>query len=288
MTTRVLIFGISGMLGSAAFQLFSQDESLDVFGTARSGSVKNYFPTRSHEKIIAGIDVLDIDCLARVMHRVQPDVVINCIGLIKQHEIANDPLIVLPINSIFPHRLSAICRLSGARFVQVSTDCVFDGRTGGYIESDQANAIDLYGQSKFIGEVRDQSHAITLRTSIIGHELNSKHALVEWFLSQRNSIAGFQQAIFSGLPTVELARVIKDFIIPQPNLFGLYHVSAIPISKFDLLSLVSSVYDKEVAIIPDSKVVINRSLNSELFRKETGYIAPEWQELVKLMKNTKI
>jgi len=283
MTVRVLVFGVSGMLGSATFSVFSEDENYEVFGTARSAGVKKFFPENWHENILPGVDVLDSDSLVKVMGQVKPDVVINCVGLIKQLEMANDPLVVLPINSIFPHRLAAICELSGARLIQISTDCVFDGKKGGYVESDQSNATDLYGQSKHIGEVCSHPHVITLRTSIIGHELNSQHALVDWFLAQTGSIKGFKQAFFSGLPTVELARVIKDYVIPMEELSGLYHVSATPISKFDLLSLVSEIYNKEIDIIPEDDFILDRSLNSDHFQKVVGYQPPNWNDLIKIM-----
>jgi len=208
--------------------------------------------------------------------------------LIKQLAQANDPLIVLPVNAMFPHRLSELCELSSARLIHISTDCVFDGNKGGYTESDRSNATDLYGKSKFIGELHSAPHAITLRTSIFGHELASHNALIEWFLAQTGSIKGYTRAVFSGLPTVELSRVIKDFVIPRSDLSGLYHVSADPISKFDLLSLVAEIYDKKIEIIPDNELTVDRSLNSDLFQQESGYKAPEWPELIRAMKQSKI
>jgi dTDP-4-dehydrorhamnose reductase len=223
-----------------------------------------------------------------VVQQTSPDVVINCVGLIKQLATANDPLVVLPVNSMYPHQLAAICEQQGARLVHISTDCVFDGRKGNYVESDESNATDLYGKAKYIGELHDKPHAITLRTSIIGHELNSSTGLVEWFLSQTGSIKGFKRAIFSGLPTVELARIIKDYVIPRPDMSGLYHVSAEPISKFDLLSLIAQIYEKVIEITPESEFVIDRSLNSQLFQTETGYRAPAWPDLVRMMKDCKL
>jgi dTDP-4-dehydrorhamnose reductase len=215
-------------------------------------------------------------------------VIINCVGLIKQLATANDPLVVLPVNSMYPHQLAAICEQRGARLVHISTDCVFNGHKGNYVESDLSDATDLYGKSKYIGELNDKPHAITLRTSIIGHELNSSTGLIEWFLSQSGSVKGFKRAIFSGLPTVELARVIKDYVISRPDLYGLYHVSAEPISKFDLLKLVAKIYGKEIEIFPESEFIIDRSLNSERFQSETGYQAPVWSDLVTKMKDSKL
>ena len=285
---RILVMGTSGMLGSALFKLFAESGDYKLFGTVRSESTKQYFPDKWHENIIAGIDVLDNGSLTGVVESVKPDVVINCVGLIKQLATANDPLVVLPVNSMYPHRLAAICESSGARLIHISTDCVFDGNKGNYVESDRSDATDLYGMSKYIGEVNDKPGAITLRTSIIGHELNSRDALLEWFLSQTGSIHGFTRAIFSGLPTVELARVIRDFVIPKSELHGLYHVSATPISKFDLLSLVAKIYGKKIEIIPQSELMIDRSLNSERFQTETGYSTPNWPVLLEAMKNSKL
>ena len=285
---RVLVIGTSGMLGSAVFKLFAESGGYELSGTVRSESTKQYFPVEWHENIIAGIDILENESLTQVVESVKPDVVINCVGLIKQLAAANDPLVVLPVNSMYPHRLAAICESSGARLIHISTDCVFDGSKGNYVESDRSDATDLYGMSKYIGEVNNRPGTITLRTSIIGHELNSRDALLEWFLSQTGAIQGFTRAIFSGLPTVELALVIRDYVIPKSELHGLYHVSATPISKFDLLSLVAKIYGKKIEIIPEGEFIIDRSLNSERFQTETGYSAPDWPALVEAMKNSKL
>lgn len=226
---------------------------------------------------------MDLQALVSVLDKVRPEVVINCVGLIKQIADAKDPLTALPINSMLPHQLALLCSLAQARLIHVSTDCVFSGRRGGYREDDISDAEDLYGKSKYIGELHDRPGAITLRTSIIGHELNSSQSLVDWFLSQQGAVKGFSKAIFSGLPTVELARVMKDYVLPRPELSGLYHVAAQPIDKLGLLRLVAKQYDKHTEIIPDDKLVIDRSLDGNRFSEITGYIAPAWPELVRIM-----
>jgi len=233
---KVLVLGITGMLGSAVFRSFSKHSELTLVGTARSASARGFFPDADKCQLMTGIDVLDTDSLLLAFSKVKPDIVINCIGLIKQLSDANDPLSALPINAMLPHRLSLLCETSGARLIHISTDCVFSGKRGMYRESDLSDANDLYGKSKFIGEMHDEPHAITLRTSIIGHELNSNIGLIDWFLSQTGSIKGFRKAIFSGLPTVVLAQVIYDYVITNTTLHGLYHVSAKPVNKFELLS----------------------------------------------------
>ena len=282
--TRVLILGASGMLGNTVFRLLSKSPGFSVFGTMRSNSSLNFLSAELHKNIITSIDVEKFDCLTRILSEVRPDIVINCIGLIKQLKEANDPLEVIPINSIFPHRLAKVCALIGSRLIHMSTDCVFSGNKGLYSESDFPDALDLYGRSKYLGEV-DYANAITLRTSIIGHELNSNRSLIGWFLAQNGSVKGFERAIFSGLPAVEIGRVIRDYVIPHPDLRGLYHVSAEPISKYDLLLLVSKVYEKKIEVIPDKRYVIDLSLNSSRFQKATGFRALEWEELVSNMLN---
>ncbi|MCQ6258019.1 SDR family oxidoreductase [Pseudomonas sp. Q11] len=280
---RILVLGASGMLGSSVLNVFCEDSSYEAWGTLRSESSKRFFKKERHSRLISGIDVLDQDALVRVLEEVKPDAVINCVGLIKQLAHAHDPLSTLPVNAMFPHRLAQLCSLMQARLVHISTDCVFSGRKGMYRESDLSDAEDLYGKSKFIGELHNRLNAITLRTSIIGHELNSHLALVEWFLAQKGPVKGYSKAIFSGLPTVELALIIKDYVIKNPQLHGLYHVAASPVSKLDLLRLVSARYGKNIQILPDENVVIDRSLNEERFRVATGYIAPAWPELIKKM-----
>jgi dTDP-4-dehydrorhamnose reductase len=279
---KVLVLGATGMLGNAVLRLFAQSAGYEVVGSARSTSALRLLPADLSDRVICGVDVEHIDSLISLFSKVQPDVVINCIGLVKQLAEADDPLAAIPINSLLPHRLARLCGVAGARLVHMSTDCIFSGAKGMYTEADMSDAKDLYGRSKYLGEV-DYPHAITLRTSIIGHELNGGHSLVGWFLAQQGSVKGFRRAIFSGLPTVELARVIRDHVIPHPELHGVHHVSADPINKFDLLTLISNVYGKKNDIATDDNFIIDRSLDSTRFREATGYQPQPWPELVRRM-----
>lgn len=279
---KMLVLGASGMLGNAVLRLFAQSPGYQTFGSIRSSGALRLLPKDLHTNIIAGVDVENFDSLTHLFATVHPDVVINCIGLVKQLAEADDPLAALPINAMLPHRLARLCEVANARLVHMSTDCVFSGEKGMYTEGDVTDAKDLYGRCKYLGEV-DYPHAITLRTSIIGHELDGALSLVGWFLAQKGSVKGFKRAIFSGLPTVEIARIIRDYVIPHPELHGVYHVSAKPINKYDLLGLVAQVYGKKIEIIPDDKFVIDRSLDSSRFRSATGYDAPEWPALIGLM-----
>ncbi len=280
---KVLVLGVTGMLGSAVFREFFSQNQDQVRGTLRNKSGLHYFSKDQRACLLSDIDVLDQDTLVSVLSDVKPDVVINCIGLIKQSADVDDPLLALPINAMFPHRLARLCGLIEARLIHISTDCVFSGRKGLYTEDDVSDAEDLYGKSKYIGELHDLSHVVTLRTSIIGHELNSNASLVDWFLSQGGVVKGYKKAIFSGLPTVELAKLIKDFIMPNSVLKGLYHVSVKPIDKYSLLTLIADVYGKKINIEADDKIQIDRSLDSTRLQQATGYMPPEWTVLIKKM-----
>lgn len=280
---KILVLGASGMLGNAMLRVMSAQEAWSVFGTVR-GADPALHAAAPRAVLIPGVHADQPDSLLAAFAQARPDVVINCVGLVKQLSNAEDPLVAVPINTLLPHRLARMCEVAGARLVHVSTDCVFSGKQGSYTESDLADAQDVYGRSKLLGEV-DYPHAVTLRTSIIGHELGSAHGLIDWFLSQQARVKGYTEAVFSGLPTCELARVVRDFVIPHASLRGVYHVAAGPISKYDLLQLVNREYRKNLQIEPDDQVKINRSLDASRFREATGYVAPAWTDLIAQMRH---
>ncbi len=284
---KILVLGVTGMLGHAVFRMLYAAESMDVWGTLRGVAGLSYFTPHMQASLLADIDVLDQDKLIRVFERIKPDWVINCVGIIKQLSTATDPKVVLPINALLPHRLAELCAVFNAKLIHISTDCVFSGKQGAYVESDPSDAEDLYGQSKYEGEVRDLSHVLTIRTSLIGHELQGHCSLVDWFLSQRHSVKGYTKAIFSGFPTIELARIIRDYILPNTTLSGVYHIAATPIHKYDLLRLIAERYKKDIVIIPDATVVIDRSLDGRYFSAQTGYHAPPWPVLIAQMHQTR-
>jgi dTDP-4-dehydrorhamnose reductase len=283
---NILILGGTGMLGHLLLRYLSAFPEYNVFATARSLSgLEKHFP----EKLFArfrtdSVDANYFDSVVRALASVQPDIVINCIGIIKQLPLANDPLTAITLNALLPHRISLISRIAGARVIHISTDCVFDGKKGMYKEKDQSNAEDLYGRTKFLGEVA-YPHCVTLRTSIIGHELIGRYGLIEWFLAQNQKVRGFRKAIYSGFPTIELARIIREYVLPNSELSGIYHVSSAPISKHDLLWLVAKRYGKDIEIEPYDGFVQDRSLDSNVFHRATGYQPPSWDNLIEMMHN---
>ncbi len=280
--SNVLIFGASGMLGNTLMKYFLAQPEFNVYGTVRSADSLANFGPKFREKFLYDINIDSVDSLISAFEIAKPTVVVNCIGLVKQLSASVDPLKALPINAILPHRLSKICGITNSRLIHLSTDCVFSGREGMYSEADIPDASDLYGLSKRLGEVT-YDNAITLRTSIIGHEISGQRSLVDWFLAQEGVVSGFTRAIFSGLPTIEIAEIIKNHVIPRPDLTGLYHISAEPIDKYKLLNLVAAIYNKDIRIIEDSNFKIDRSLDSSRFRSATGYIPPSWTELIHKM-----
>lgn len=281
---RVLVLGATGMLGYSLFSNLSEKNNLTVFGTVRNINNKKNFFESWQDKLVSDVDVYNLDSLECAINSTKPDVVVNCIGLIKQHGISKQHIDAVKINALLPHELANFCNRVGARFIHFSTDCVFTGDKGQYVEGDLPDARDLYGKSKYLGEVPYGNH-LTLRTSIIGHELSSSISLVDWFLSQNGATKGFSKAVFSGLPTCYIAKLLIEIILPNRELKGLHHLSADPIDKLSLLSLVAKVYGKEIEICESTDLVIDRSLNSEKFRTEASFQPPVWADLVEYMHN---
>lgn len=286
MKQTVLILGATGMLGHTLLEQLSKRDGLDVFATVRAHGSLEGISERLREKIIANVDADNLDSILKALAEIKPDVVINCIGIIKQLAAAKDPLASITINALFPHRLALACKAAGCRLIHISTDCVFSGAKGNYTEDDFSDATDLYGRTKFLGEV-DYPHCVTLRTSIIGHELKGCYSLIDWFLAQEGRVNGYTGAIYSGFPTVEMARIIADYVLPDSSLSGLYHVSSEPISKYELLCLVAEIYGKQVEIKPFDDFSCDRSLDSQRFRAVTGYNPLSWRELVETMAKQK-
>ena len=281
--TRILILGVTGMLGHTLFKEMYKAESFEVFGTVRSKSgLQNYFNADELSLITEGVDADNFESILKSVADIQPEIIINCIGIIKQLPSAKDPLTAININAALPHRLALVAKTAGARFIHISTDCVFDGRKGNYTEEDNSDAEDLYGKTKYLGEVK-YPHSITLRTSIIGHELKSNLSLVDWFMCEKGEVNGFTNAIYSGFPTIEMANIISKYIIPNKDLNGLYHVSSNPVSKYDLLNIIKDEYGKDIVVKPYDNFVLDRSMSSDRFRKLTGYIPPTWEKMIREM-----
>lgn len=283
MRKKILIVGANGMLGSSLMRHFASEANFNVIGTTRSRATAEFLEKNYNVTIISDIDVTNFSRLKEVIADQQPDYVFNCVGIIKQLDAAKNNIMSIEINSLLPHKLAQICTEHHSRLIHFSTDCVFKGSKGNYVESDEPDSTDLYGKSKELGEVDYDGH-LTLRTSIIGHELGSNHSLVDWFLSQNESITGFTNAIFSGLPTCYMAEVIQQYVLPN-DVSGLFHLSVDPINKYELLSLINKIYGKNITIKPSGDFKIDRSLDSTPFREKTGFVPELWPKLIEKMNN---
>ena len=273
---KLLILGGGGMLGHKLWQTAAP--RMETWATLRDGG-QPLPQTFDRGRIIGGVHAEQFDSVMRAFARVRPEVVVNCIGVVKQHANAGDPLTALVANSVFPHRVATLCGAIGARLIHISTDCVFAGRRGNYTESDPPDAADLYGRTKHLGEVSGPG-CLTLRTSMIGRELKTSHGLVEWFLAKNGTIPGYTKAVFSGLTTSELSRVLLGVIERSPELAGVYHVASAPITKHDLLAHLNQALGRGLTIQPVGSVRIDRSLDGARFAAATGYAAPSWTAMI--------
>ena len=284
---KILVLSASGMIGSAMFRVLGGYDEFNVWGTIRKENVLKMFTHREARKILYAEELININNLSKLLNSLKPEVVINCAGLTKHRIGSNDPQISLPINALFPHKLADLSSSIGAKVIHISTDCVFSGDDGPYTEDAKLDGTDMYGIAKALGEL-NRVNTVTLRTSTVGHEFMTEYGLLEWFLAQNNSCKGYANALFSGLTNIEFARVVAEFVIPNKDMSGIYHVGGNEINKFDLLTIFSNVYRKEIKIIRDESLTINRSLNSHKFKIKTGYTECGWDDMVSSMRQHKI
>ncbi|MAJ05453.1 MAG: NAD(P)-dependent oxidoreductase [Crocinitomicaceae bacterium] len=284
---KILVLGITGMLGHKAFNHFSFSKDFQTYGTLRNKKdISKYFDKNQNKKnIFSNVDVLNTNDVFKLIDKIKPDIIINCIGIIKQLKETHNSLLSIELNALFPHKLANFIEGTNSRLIHISTDCVFSGAKGNYLEEDHSDAQDIYGKTKFLGELINYNNSITIRTSIIGPELKGKLSLLEWFLSQKQSINGYTNAIYSGFSTNELVNIIENYIIPNPSISGLYNVASDPISKYELLKIISKVYHKEIIIIPFDKFKSDKSLNCGKFIKDFNFRKKTWFQMILEMKS---
>lgn len=276
----ILILGANGALGSAIYKVLSESNSNNVFGTIRGCDSQNLPQYFKKNQIIKNINAEDELKLRSIFNRISPTIVINCIAKIATPKNSKETKNLIHINSLLPHLLNEICDEISAKLIHISTDGVFSGAKGGYLESDAPDCLEIYGLSKLMGEITNSPNALTIRTSIIGHNRVRSHNLLDWFLNQSGTVMGHQSSIFSGITTLELAKIIRDFIIPNQNLCGIYNIGSKPIDKFRLLALISKIYNKNINLIPTNTITIDRSLNLNKFSHATGYHSCEWESQI--------
>ncbi|MHA7841142.1 MAG: dTDP-4-dehydrorhamnose reductase family protein [Gammaproteobacteria bacterium] len=275
---RILIVGGSGMLGH---ELLRQWQNKYTVAVTLRRSLADYhaFNLFGPENSYSAIDVSHLESLKRVFEDFKPSHVVNAVGVVKQRDTAKDAIPSIQINALFPHQLSQLCQQHQARLFHMSTDCVFSGKKGHYSEADFPDGVGLYAQSKLLGELHE-AHCVTLRTSIIGYELENKRSLIEWFLAQKGIIKGFTQAIYTGFTTIEMARILEKIMVEHPHLSGLWHVASSAINKYELLTLFKNALNRDIIIQPDGSFVCDRSLDGKLFNKKISYKPPSWHDML--------
>ena len=283
---KVIVLGANGMLGHKVFEVLSKYKNFDVYGTVTNiDSFGGCLPKKYESKIIENIYADKIETIDDLIKKHKPNILFNGIGIIKQNKEISDTINSIVINALFPNLVSNLCDKYNCRFITIATDCVFDGQKGNYVDDDLPTCHDVYGMTKYLGEVKNKNNTLTLRTSIIGHELYSNISLLDWFLSQENMVKGYKKAIFSGFTTLEFSKLLVEKIIPNEKLHGLFQISVDPISKYDLLKVIASTYKKNIIIEPNDDVKIDRSLNSEILRNTIKYNPPKWETMIVEMYN---
>lgn len=279
--TRVLVLGAGGMLGHKVLQTLTSGHT--AIGTLRGSASDDPYhriPMFRDGDVVGGVHADDWSTVTGAIDATKPEVVVNCIGVIKHRDTGDDPIANITVNALFPHRLAEHCGNLGLRMIHFSTDCVFNGRRGGYTEDDVSDAEDLYGRTKYLGEVADRAGVLTLRTSLVGRELTVFGSLLEWFLAQKGAVRGFRKAAFSGVTTNWMAALVASLIAEHPDLAGRYQVAGPRIAKFDLLHLFANAYHRGMKITPNDDFVLDRSLVGDRFAAATGIQPPSWEVMV--------
>jgi dTDP-4-dehydrorhamnose reductase len=277
---KALILGGGGMLGHKLFQVLG--EAMETWASFQEagGPWSRLALYRDSGRAVPGVNALEFATVAAAIRQLRPTVVVNCIGVVKQLASATDPVLSLSINSLLPQRLAQLRATEGFRLVHLSTDCVFSGRKGSYVESDAADPEDLYGHTKLLGEVNGTG-CLTVRTSMIGRELGRSTGLLEWFLAQRGRrVRGYRNAIYTGFTTLALARILRDIIVAHPALTGLYHVASPALSKYDLLVRMRDALGLNIEVEPYDDPPYDRSLSPARFVAATGCSLPGWDEMI--------
>lgn len=248
---KLLILGGNGMAGHMLVDYFRRQGKHNVFHTTRD------------KKDLSGlyVDADDIAGVEKLVDIVSPHCIINAMGVLNQFA-ERDKIGAYHVNGFLPHRLRRVAESVHARFIHISTDCVFEGTRGGYTEDDKPDGTSVYAITKSLGEVYDPGH-VTIRTSIIGPEIRSGGiGLMEWFLAQSGKVSGYSRVMWNGVTTLELAKAV-DALLDSP-VSGLIHLAhPEPLSKHELLKQIQIAFDKrDVEIVPEDMYVQDRTLQS--------------------------
>ncbi len=264
---KFCILGCNGMAGHT-IALYMQEKGHEVFGFDRTES--------KYIESVAG-NARDTSFLRELVLAGHYDSVINCIGILNQYAEENKELAVF-LNSYLPHFLADITKGTSTQIIHMSTDCVFSGKRGGYVEDDLRDGETFYDRSKALGEL-DDSKNITLRNSIIGPDVNPKGiGLMNWFLQQKGEIRGFSKAMWTGQTTLQLAKTMERAALDKAH--GLYNtVPDSSISKYELLALMNHYLKNDSVVIgDDDTLAVDKSLIRTNY--DFTYRIPDYESMI--------
>ena len=272
---KVLILGSDGMIGHKIAQALN-DECELILSSRKSISLDTIGVKRG--KIL--FHDLITDNLDSMLKKIFPDLIINCAGITTRRGVKDNIQNTRLLNSDIPHKLDSWANLNSKKLIHFSTDCVFSGSRGNYLDNDISDANDTYGKTKAAGEV-NSFNTLTIRCSMIGRELYNFTELFEWLVKNKNkNIDGYSKVFYSGITTVRMGKIISKIIKEDINLTGIYNISSIPISKFDLLHKLSNAFGLNVDITENKNINSNKVLNSKKFAEITGIKTPDWDDLI--------
>ena len=275
---RILILGADGMIGHKIAQSLEDFEL--ILASRKSISSKSI-------GVINGKMVLHnliTDSLDLLLDSTTPDIIINCAGITTRRGVEDNIVNTELLNSDLPHKLDSWANLNSKKLIHFSTDCVFSGNRGNYLDNDFADADDIYGKSKALGEV-NSPNTLTIRCSMIGRELYNFTELFEWLKKNKNKkIEGYSKAFYSGITTVRMGMILNQILKKNLNLSGIYNISSTPISKFDLLIKLSNAFNLNVEVKQNTNNKSNKVLISEKFTEITGMYPSNWDDLISEFK----
>ena len=278
---KIIILGASGLIGHKLLHTFKNSDH-EIFGIIH-GKKNDFLNIEflQEDSILEEFNILDFIKLEGIFDAIKPDVVLNCVGITKRKEEVNNLEYTIEVNSLFPHKLANLAKRMNFRVIHFSTDCVFNGETGNYNEESNTTGEDIYGKTKALGEIK-YPHTLTVRSSFIGRELTGQTELLEWLISQNGkTIKGFTKAMYSGVSTTFMSRVILDIMENYPKLSNLYQLATPePISKYDLLCLARDSFSLDIEIVPDDTFEIQPTLNGKKLRKAMNLTIPSWEEMM--------
>ena len=276
---KIFITGIDGMIGHKIAQSLSKEHT--IIGSSRKNIKSEDLGINDCELITH--DFLKDDIL-EILDKINPEIIVNCAGITIRRGINDNYDNTILLNSNLPHIIDDWTERNQSKLIHFSSDCVFSGKKGNYLDESIPDATDLYGLSKSRGEVKSKN-TLTIRCSIIGREIFNHTELFEWIYSMRGKqIKGYNNVLYSGVTSIWMGRVLKKILKYHTELSGIYNISSEPITKYSLLNLINEHFKLGIEISRDNKIKSNKVLISKKFTEITDINPPNWDDLMTELK----